>query len=131
MDDSISEQWKYWEKLQNEFLTPPEHGLEVLKQQVSQIRNGALLVFSLANILWFIVDYGVLRVNPLGFASLTLFTAVLILQCVAMLYHRLVTICYEVSRANYISGETYPAREMVSLLDRGHVVEEQRAPHNC
>lgn len=120
VDVSIVEQRRYWEQLQVAFLAPcDELRLEDRQKQLCHIRNGALLVFSIVNMLWFIVDYGVVLYNPLGFASLTLFTAIVIIQFVAMLYHRLMTVATELSEATFIPssyGETRP-RESASLLE--------------
>ncbi|XP_028397748.1 chitin synthase chs-2-like [Dendronephthya gigantea] len=100
IDVGVSEQRKYWQKLCQEFLLPYERTTLIEnRKQLVFIANGSLLVFSLVNILWFIVDYGFLLTSPLGFGSLTLFTAVLIMQYIAMLYHRLMTVSYELSQA--------------------------------
>jgi uncharacterized metal-binding protein len=102
MDIGVSEQRQYWKTLCEEFLLPYERAkLIEHRKQLIHIANGSLLVFSLVNILWFIVDFGFLMASPLGFASLTLFTAILIMQFIAMFYHRLMTVSYELSRAPF------------------------------
>lgn len=120
VDIGTSEQRKYWKQLQEAVLVPyNEVELSHRQRQLCHIRNGALLVFSIANILWFIVDYGAILSSPLGFASLTLFTAIVIIQFVAMLYHRLMTVAYELSRATFfpVIQEQRPSRELPSLLE--------------
>ena len=128
---SVCELRRYWEQLQSTFLTPyDKQALEVRQSQLRQIRNGSLLVFSIANILWFIVDYGVLLFNPLGFASLTLFTVVIIVQFIAMFYHRLMTIAFQLSNATFVPRPTDETRsqELASLLNDD---QEQRVLHNA
>lgn len=123
IDIGVSEQRKYWQKLCQEFLLPYETtALIENRKQLVFIANGSLLVFSLVNILWFIVDFGFLMFNPLGFGSLTLFTAILIMQFIAMLYHRLMTVSYEFSRACFFPNTSQGLRpwELLSIPDAGN-----------
>ena len=103
METGVREQREYWKTLCEELLLPYERATYVEhRKQLIHIANGSLLVFSLVNILWFIVEFGFLRVSPLGFASLTVFTAILIMQFIAMFYHRLMTASHELSRATFL-----------------------------
>ena len=134
VDVGVSEQRKYWETLREEFLLPYESAkLREHREQLVHISNGSLLVFSLFNILWFIIDFGFLLANPLGFASLTVFTAILIIQFIAMAYHRLMTVSYELSQAHYfpVLSKGRRPQEMSSIqdsaYDRGQMITNASA----
>lgn len=85
-----------------EFLVPYERATLVEhRKQLIDITNGSLLIFSLVNILWFIVEQGFLAICPLGFGAVVLFTIILIAQFVAMAYHRLMTTSYDLSQVDF------------------------------
>ena len=114
----MREQRKYWKTLCKEFLLPYDRATFVEhRKQLIHIANGSLLVFSLVNILWFIVEFGFVSFSPLGFVSLTVFTAILIMQFIAMFYHRLMTVSYELSRAAFLPrmSQVRLPRELSSL----------------
>ena len=122
IDVGVSEERKYWKMLCEEFLFPDGAANMIeRREELIHIANGSMLVFSLVNILWFIVDFAFLKFNPLGFASLTLFTAIVVMQGIAMLYHRLMTISYELSRAHFLPNMSQErrTRELASIPDSG------------
>ncbi|CAH1251633.1 HAS3 [Branchiostoma lanceolatum] len=99
----------FWEKLRKEKLSP-DLGMFTsdvdLKQKLIGLRNSALVVLLVVNVLWITImmvlssrpALQVLGQNPMGFLSLAVFGLVQVIQFLAMLYHRLITLLHAVAR---------------------------------
>ncbi|XP_078604966.1 uncharacterized protein LOC144878360 isoform X2 [Branchiostoma floridae x Branchiostoma japonicum] len=113
----MKKQHDIWEDLRDCCLDPDRDMFSsndaALKKQLGDLRDSAIKVLSLINILWLVVmvtiaKSDVLRVsghNPLGIASLFIFGAIQIIQFLAMLYHRAMAFLHWVARVNITEEE--------------------------
>ncbi|XP_066270277.1 uncharacterized protein [Branchiostoma lanceolatum] len=108
-DDSGEEEVQFWEALREKKLNP-DLGMFTsdvdLKAKLVGLRNSALVVLLVVNVLWITImmvlssrpALQVLGQNPMGFLSLAVFGLVQVIQFLAMLYHRLLTLLHAVAR---------------------------------
>ncbi|XP_035671244.1 uncharacterized protein LOC118412472 [Branchiostoma floridae] len=108
-DDHGEEEVEFWEALREKKLNP-DLGMFTsdvdLKAKLVGLRNSALVVLLVVNVLWITImmvlssreALQVLGQNPLGFFSLAVFGLVQVIQFLAMLYHRLLTLLHAVAR---------------------------------
>eukprot|EP00058_Branchiostoma_floridae_P007236 XP_002592724.1 hypothetical protein BRAFLDRAFT_67164 [Branchiostoma floridae] len=103
------EEKEFWKQLCKEKLDPTKGMFTSdvnLKAKLTVLRNYTLIIVLVANVLWIttmMVLSGrealhVLGQNPLGFLSLFVFGLVQVIQFLAMLYHRLLTLLHAVAR---------------------------------
>ncbi|XP_019622855.1 PREDICTED: uncharacterized protein LOC109468915 [Branchiostoma belcheri] len=108
-DDDGEEESQFWEALRDKKLNP-DLGMFTsdvdLKAKLVGLRNSALVVLLVVNVLWITImmvlssrpALQVLGQNPMGFLSLAVFGLVQVIQFLAMMYHRLLTLLHAVAR---------------------------------
>ncbi|XP_078666517.1 uncharacterized protein LOC144908633 [Branchiostoma floridae x Branchiostoma belcheri] len=107
--DNGKKEVKFWEALRKKKLNP-DLGMFTsdvdLKAKLVGLRNSALVVLLVVNVLWITImvvlssrpALQVLGQNPMGFLSLAVFGLVQVIQFLAMMYHRLLTLLHAVAR---------------------------------
>ncbi|KAH3782572.1 hypothetical protein DPMN_160489 [Dreissena polymorpha] len=109
---------EFWEKLKKRCLFPEPIAIgeqEDLKGKLRVLRNKWLMIFTVSNTIWLVLIatlakkghlLSVFGSDPLGLAVLVLFSAVVIIQFLTMLVHRLITFTHFLARAPYTFRES-------------------------
>ncbi|XP_078585840.1 uncharacterized protein LOC144867655 [Branchiostoma floridae x Branchiostoma japonicum] len=111
----LKTQHRMWERLANGCLKTEQatdnfssNNADTLKAELGQLRDSAIKVLSVVNVLWLVVIVAlskskVLHIsghNPLGILSLFVFGVIQVIQFLAMLYHRTMSFLHWVARAD-------------------------------
>ena len=130
-------EYLFWERLAENTLKPESANLgkvEELKEKLKNLRNLALLVLLLSNIMWIVflytlvfpelTDYN-LPDRAFSLLFLAIFSVIILIQFVAMLFHRFVTLVHLLARTK-LKNKTLEANWFqpsdVDTLSRAHFV---------
>ena len=103
-------EYKFWHDLAERVLKPESANLgkvEELKQKLLDLRNLALLVLLLMNIMWIVFLYTLVfpqlsRYNlperAFSLLFLAIFSVIIVIQAVAMMFHRFITLVHLLAR---------------------------------
>ncbi|XP_062515946.1 uncharacterized protein LOC134191352 [Corticium candelabrum] len=104
----------FWNKCKEEYLTPEisEHQTPratKLKESLAELRNGMVLLFLVANVLWILLietlanlaDLQVFYTNALGLMFLVIYGSIVTIQFTTILCHRLITFVHYISRIRW------------------------------
>ena len=89
--------------------------VEELKEKLEDLRDSALMVFAIANVIWIILimalveqkNLKVMGTNVLGFAFLCIYGFLIVIQFLTLLWHRAVTFCHVIARAPWKRGQLH------------------------
>lgn len=89
--------------------------VEELKEKLEDLRNSALMVFAIANVIWIILIMSLLKqqnlkvmgTNVLGFAFLCIYGFIIVIQFLTLLWHRGVTFFHVIARAPWRRGQLH------------------------
>ena len=103
-------EYRFWESLAEHTLKPESANLgkvEELKEKLKNLRNLALLVLLLTNIMWIVflytlvfpqlTDYN-LPDRAFSLLFLAIFSVIILIQFIAMIFHRFVTLVHLLAR---------------------------------
>ena len=130
-------EYLFWERLAENTLKPESANLgkvEELKEKLKNLRNLALLVLLLSNIMWIVflytlvfpelTDYN-LPDRAFSLLFLAIFSVIIFIQFVAMLFHRFITLVHLLARTK-LKNKTLEANWFqpsdVDTLSRAHFV---------
>lgn len=102
-------EYEFWEGLRQTCLVPELSAFDQtakLKEKLVELRNTALLIFGVSNVLWMVIvltlvqqkDLKVFGVDVIGLAFLLIYGFLIILQFLALLGHRFKTIVHILAR---------------------------------
>ena len=117
----------FWENLRQARLVPELAGFDgntELKDKLVDMRNSAVMIFFVANALWMIIimvlvrqsELKTLGVDLIGLSFLLVYGTIIILQFLAMISHRLITLLHVLARAPWICCR--PRRQQVPEQNR-------------
>lgn len=89
--------------------------VEELKEKLEDLRDSALMVFLIANLIWIILIMSllsqqhlqVLGTNFLGFTFLCVYGFLIVIQFLTLLWHRGVTLCHVIARTPWRRGKLH------------------------
>ncbi|GFN90029.1 chitin synthase [Plakobranchus ocellatus] len=110
--EGFRQEFENWQKLLDICLKPDlkAFGMEAeVKVNLIRLRNSWLTILAVANTLWLILvvtladraNLTVIGANPVGLSFLFIFGLLFLIQFVAMLYHRVLTLSHYLARAAY------------------------------
>ena len=103
-------EYKFWHRLAEDVLKPESANLgkvEELKEKLLNLRNLALLVLLLTNIMWIVFLYTLvfpqltqynLPDRAFSLFFLAIFSIIILIQAIAMIFHRFVTLVHLLAR---------------------------------
>ncbi|KAK6965691.1 Chitin synthase class 2, partial [Biomphalaria glabrata] len=108
-------EFDFWTSLRSKCLEPDlkAFGMEAeIKDKLVGLRNNWILAIAVANTLWLILlatiasegNLTVIGANPIGLVFLIIFGLLFLVQFLAMIVHRVSTLCHYVARAPYTFG---------------------------
>ncbi|KAH9513509.1 Chitin synthase, class 2 [Bulinus truncatus] len=109
------EEFAFWDNLKSKCLEPDlkAFGMDAdIKVKLVGLRNNWLMTTAIANTLWLILlstiamkgNLTVIGANPIGLVFLFIFGLLFLIQFLAMIIHRLSTLCHYIARAPYTFG---------------------------
>ena len=117
-NDDEGAEYEFWEGLRQTCLLPELSGFgqtSELKEKLVELRNTTLLIFAVSNALWLIIimtlvqhqSLKFLGVDVAGLCFLAVYGMIFILQFLALLAHRLLTVLHILARAPWTPGTSY------------------------
>ncbi|XP_055863773.1 uncharacterized protein LOC106072126 isoform X3 [Biomphalaria glabrata] len=108
-------EFDFWTSLRSKCLEPDlkAFGMEAeIKEKLVGLRNNWIMTIAVANTLWLILlatiaskgNLTVIGANPIGLVFLIIFGLLFLVQFLAMIVHRVSTLCHYVARAPYTFG---------------------------
>ena len=125
--------------------------MEELKEKLEDLRDGVIVVFAIANIIWIILLTALIRqehltvldTNVLGLSFLAIYGFIVVIQFLTLLWHRGVTFCHVVARAPWKRGPLQsawsfndenlpppPDERVLESIRRGRSKPRKRRHHN-
>ena len=106
MEEENEEECKFWNDLRENYLKPESDNfnkIKELKQKLKDLRNYSLLVLLITNIMWIVFLYTLafpqlakynLPDRAVSLLFLAVFSIILLIQFISMLFHRLVSLLH-------------------------------------
>ena len=120
VSDACEKENEFWEKLAKDKLQPESANfskVEELKEKLKSLRNFSLLVLLLTNIMWIVflytlvfpqlTDYN-LPDRAFSLLFLSVFSVIIVIQFIAMIFHRFVTLLHLLAGISLRSTESAP-----------------------